>query len=325
MSLYTVTVDRPNSQNQGVNSLALIIPEFTGMVEGTIQRLSVTDPFVNVRTVRGTATLTNFGVGEASLQAVVAGEVADGTPVDVSKVNVTVDTLILARNAFPLLDTFQTQFDIRAEVAREQGKKIAKFKDEAFLIQATKASLLTASPYGSDGHQGGTKITLGSGTDNADPAKMYTALANCLEGMCDKDVDPVGDDLAIFLSPKEYFALIQAEQIVNGTYLTSDGTSVSGMIFKAFGVPVITTKNIPRTNITAHLLSNSGNSNAYNGDFTKLVATIFSARALLAGETISLTSDVFYDKLSKSHFVDSHLAFAATPNRPEFAGSIWKP
>jgi hypothetical protein len=55
------------------------------------------------------------------------------------------------------------------------------------------------------------------------------------------------------------------------------------------------------------------------------VAVALSARALLAGSTIPLTSDVFYDKIYKSWFVDSHLAYAVGPNRAEYAGSIWMP
>jgi len=34
---------------------------------------------------------------------------------------------------------------------------------------------------------------------------------------------------------------------------------------------------------------------------------------------------VFYDKLSKSWFVDAAEAYSATPNRNEFAGVILKP
>jgi hypothetical protein len=45
----------------------------------------------------------------------------------------------------------------------------------------------------------------------------------------------------------------------------------------------------------------------------------------MAGETIPLQSDIFYDKLFKSWFVDSHLAFAVGPNRAEYAGVIALP
>jgi hypothetical protein len=72
--------------------------------------------------------------------------------------------------------------------------------------------------------------------------------------------------------------------------------------------------------ISGHLLGTN-----YDGDFSKVVAAAFSPRALLAGETIPLTTDVFWDKVTKSWFVDAHLSYGVTPNRAEFSGVILKP
>ncbi len=129
------------------------------------------------------------------------------------------------------------------------------------------------------------------------------------------------------MPPAQFYALADAEQIVNGNYKTSEGNTFENIaIYKALGVPVMSTNNLPAgTNVVGHLLSNATNGNAYDGDFTKLVGVMFSARALLAGETIPLQSDVFYDKNYKMWFVDSHLSFGVTANRAEYAGSIWLP
>jgi hypothetical protein len=140
-----------------------------------------------------------------------------------------------------------------------------------------------------------------------------------------EDVSPKDEDMMIVLRPAEFYTLMDAEQIINGNYVTADGTTREGFIYKAFGVPVVSTNNLPNTNITDHLLSNAGNGNAYNGDFTKLIGLAFSPRALLAGETIPLTSDVFYDKTYKTWFVDSHMSYGVTTNRHEYAGGIWLP
>jgi hypothetical protein len=45
-------------------------------------------------------------------------------------------------------------------------------------------------------------------------------------------------------------------------------------------------------------------------------------KALLAGETIPLTSDVYYQKTELQWFIDSWLAFAVTANRAEHAGIV---
>ena len=97
-------------------------------------------------------------------------------------------------------------------------------------------------------------------------------------------------------------------------------------MLKTYGVPVFSSNNLPAgLNISGHLLSNAGNGNAYDGDFTKVGALAFSPRAIMAGEAIPLESDIFYDKLSKSWLVDSHLSFAVGPNRAEYAGAILLP
>lgn len=320
---YTVT--HPNAVNNGADPLEQVIAEFGGMVEGTVQRKSKIAPYIDIKPVKGTATLQNYSVGESTLQVLEAGVVPDGTPAEFGNNSVTIDTVVLARAALPVLDVFQTQFDARREIATEHGKKIAKFTDQAFLIQAIKSGLLTASPYGSAGHAGGSRYTLANANDNRDPAKIYSAIAYLFEEMEKKDVDPANDDIILAVTPTEYYALMQADQIVSSEYITSTGTKIQAKVFSAFGVPVISTNDLPRSVITGHELSNTRNSNAYDGDFSKVVACAFSARAILAGETISLSSDVFFDKLAKCWFVDAHLAFGAAPNRPEYAGVILKP
>lgn len=327
MALNDFAVTRPNAQNGGVDPLALVIEEFTGLVEGTIARKSVLKGFIPVKPVKGTATLTNFAVGESTLQKLGQdGATLDGTSNDFSKISVTIDTVVAARAVFPLLDVFQTNFDARKDVAMEHGKKIAKFYDQSFFIQAIKSAQLTSSPYGSDGHLGGSQTTLAASGDVSDPAKLYAAIADLFTKMELKDVDPGTDDVMLALTPTEFYTLLQAEQIVNGEYVTADGTSIKGMIFKAFGCPVIRSNNLPAgQTISSHLLSNTGNSNAYDGDFSKVVACAFSPRALLAGETIPLQTKVFFDDVSKNWFVDAWLSYAVTPNRPEYSGAILLP
>lgn len=325
MGLDTYNVTRPNARNGGTDPFELIIEEFTGLVEGTIERKSVLKGFVPLKTVKGTSTVTNYGVGESTLGKLTPGETPDGTLNDFSKISVTVDTVVNARAVLPLLDVFQTQFDSRAEIAAEHGKKIAKFWDQSFFIQAAKAAALATSTYGSAGHHGGSTEVLDNAADRTDPAKLYAAIANLFTKMEEKDVDPRMDDVMIALRPEQYYTLLQAEQIVNGEYVTAAGTKIDTGIFKSFGVPVVSTNNVPNTNIVDHLLSNTGNGAAYDGDFSNVVALAFSPRALLAGETIPLQSKIFFDDLSKHWFVDAWLAYGVTPNRPEFSGSILLP
>lgn len=325
MALPTFTPTFPNQQLGTGDELALAIEQFTGIVEGTIERKSKAAPFVNVRTVRGTTTIVNDAIGESTLQVVTPGNTPDGTSENqTSRVSLTIDTLVLARTNIPLLDTFQKNWDFKSEVGREHGKKIAKFYDEAFFIQAAKAAASSGSAYGAlPGHAGGSTTTLANAADANDPAALLAAISDLFVKMENKDVDPGTDDVIVALRPAAFYALLDADQIVNGEYITSRGTKLEGVkMLKALGVPVVSSNNVPNSNISGHLLSNIRNNNAYDGDFTKLVAVAFAPNALLAGETISLTSAVWYSEEKKTWFVDAHLAFGVTVNRAEYAGRI---
>lgn len=324
----TFTVTRPNQSLGAGDELALVVEQFTGIVQGTIDRKSKAAPFVDIHPVRGTSTITNEGIGESTLQVVTPGTTPDGTSQNqAAKISLTVDTLVLARTTLPLLDSFQKSYPFMAKVGQEHGKKIAKFTDQAFFIQAAKAAALGASAYGAlPGHLGGSTKTLAAAGDATDPAALYAGLSDLFAQMEEKDVDPATDDVMVALRPAAFYAMLDAEQIVNGTYVTSKGTVMENVkMLKAFGVPVVSSNNVPNTNIVAHSLSNARNSNAYNADFTKLVAVAFSGDALLAGETIPLTTAVWYSEERKLWFIDAHLSFAVTPDRAEYAGRIVLP
>ena len=325
----TSNIVRPGQEGATGAVDALHIEEYTGVVEKTIARKSALQGFVPVKSVKGTSVLQSFAVGESTLQKVTPGVTPDGTVNKFGKATLTVDTLVLARSIFPLLETFQTSYDARKEVGQEHGKKIAKFYDQAFFIQAIKAAQLTDTKYtgvSGAGHFGGNRVTLAGSSDHLDPAKLYSYIADLLTQFENKDVDPLTDDVMIALKPAEYYTLLQNEALIDGTYITADGNSIKARLLKTYGVPCFVSNNFPGgETITSHLLSNSANGNAYDGDFSKVVAAAFSPSALLAGETIPLTSAVFWDEKSKHWFVDSHLSFGVTPNRAEYAGILLKP
>ena len=305
------------------------IEQYTGKVQSTIARKSALTGFVTMQPVRGTSVLQDFGVGESTLQKVVPGANLDGTVNKFGKQTLTVDTLVAARSHFPLLETFQTSYDSRMEVGLEHGKKIAKFNDQAFFIQALKTALktdTTLTGLSGAGHFGGSLETMAASGDMLDPSKLYSAIANLFVKMEDKDVDPSSDDIILAVRPAQFYALLQNEQLINTNYVTANGTSVEAFLLKTYGVPVVRSNNFPGgQNITGHLLSNAANSNAYDGDFTKAVAVAFSPMALLAGETIPLTSDVHWNADYLHWVVQSYLSFGVGPRRAEMAGAIYIP
>lgn len=325
----TFNITRPGQEGATGSVSALHIEEYTGVVETTIARKSALAGWLPMRTVRGTSVLQNFAVGESTLQKLTPGTAPDGTVNKFGKNTVTVDTVVLARSVFPLLETFQTSYDARKEVGEEHGRKIAKFRDQTVFIQAIRTALLTAPKHTGmtgAGHFGATQKTLAGANDHLDPAKLYAAIVDMIVGMQNKDVDVATDDVMLAVKPQEFATLAMNEMLINRQYVTSDGTNIDAMVLKTYGLPVIQSNNFPGgETISGHLMHNVSNGNTYDGDYTKAVGVAFSARALLAGETIPLTTGVFWDDVYKHWMVDAWMSYAIGPNRPEFAAILQKP
>lgn len=303
---------------------ALHIEQYGGMVEGTLAKQSIMRQFVDIKTVMGTDRITNDRVGSASLQAVTPGVAPDAKVTQFSNVSVVVDTIVLARNNVALLDDFQARYSVRAKLGEEHGKEIAKFFDEAFLIQGIKCALHDGTGL-PEGWEGGTKVELDAATDELDPDKLQRGIEDVCQAMEEKDQDLMGG--GIFVRPAQYYTLLRNDKLVSTEYSTGNGDYANGMVLRSNGLPIFKTTRMPTAAITDHFLSNAGNNNAYDlttGEETDGVALVMLPAALLAGETIPLTSDVYYEKKELQWYIDSYLAFGVTTNRPDACGILLK-
>lgn len=324
----TYTIVRPGQSNGSGDVDALHIEEFTGLVQGTLERTSVLAPRVQVRPVRGTSILTNFAVGKSTVVKLTPGSNTDGSVTKFAKKTMNIDTTLIARAVLPVLEVFQTSYDARSEIAMEHGKELAKQFDQTFFIQACKAGALTANTFGltSAGHDAASQQVLAGASDHTDPALLYQGLVDLIVKLRLKDVDPIADGVIIAVTPTEFATLMANELLINSNYITANGTSIEGQMLKAHGVTVVQSNNfVGGQNISSHLLSNADNSNAYDGDFTDVVAVAWAPKALMAGETIPLTSEIFWDKITKQWFIDSYRAYGVAPSVAAFAGVLTKP
>lgn len=328
-TIFPTTPVLPNQINQAGDENALILEQFNGDVEHTFVSTSVLEKFFPRKQVKGTNTLTKKAIGRTKLQKLKRGDAPDGTQVDFSKASVTVDTMLLSRHSIWQLDEIFTDIDTRKEIAIEQGQEIAEFMDMTISIAAAHAAAMTESAYtqngaAPEGHQGATQIEMDAAGDENDPAKLYAKIGELFATMEEtRKVKPQRDGIVLIVRPAIFYTLQEAEQIVNGEYLTSDGNKLTGVpVFKAWGVPVLSSENLPNGVVDGHLLSNTDNADFYDGDFTSLVAVAISPRALLIAEALPLQSSVWWSDASKCYFVDSWMSFAVGLDRVELAGRI---
>jgi len=315
-------ITRPGQEFGSGDAWELMIEEYGGEVEGTLERKSIMRQFIAIKSVQGTDTITNDRVGEATLQAVTPGVAPDPHVTEFSNVNVVVDTIVLARNTVALLDDFQAHFSVRSEIGKEHGKKIAKFFDEAFLIQAIKTALHDGTGLPS-GWTGGIKKELGMIGDESDADALQRGIEEVCQAMEEADQDLEG--AVIFVRPEQFYTLLRNDKLLNSEYSLGNGDYAKGDVLRSCGLPLFKTNNIPDAPVTNHFLSNPRNGAAYDlvlGDETNVVAIVMLPKALLAGETIPLTSKVFYEDKELTWFIDSYLAFGVTTNRPDACGVV---
>ena len=307
----------------------LHIEEYGGEVESQFVKASFMRQYVNIKPVRGTDTVTNDRIGKTSLQKVSPGVRPTAGTAEFDNISVKVDTIVLARNNVALLDDFQSHYSVRAELGKDHGKEIGKFFDEAFIIQAIKAALIvigtgageTPAP---DGFKSGSRVELAAAGDELDPDKLQRGIEDVCQTIEEKDVDLDGG--VILVRPAQYYALLRNDKLISTEYSLGNGNYAHGMVLRSNGLPIVKTNRIPSAAISNHYLSNAGNNNAYDisGEETDAVAVVMLPKALLAGETIPLTSKVYYHDVELQWFIDSYLAFAVTPNRAEHAGVLLK-
>lgn len=299
------------------------IEQYGGVVDTQITKMSMMRKFYSVAPVRGTDTLINRRMGRTTLKALTPGVRPDAEKTAFGRVSVTVDTVVLARDNRSMLNELQTDFNARKELGEDHGKEIAKFFDQAFLIQNVKNSLRPA-PSGLNGSIGAGKIAkMAAGSDELDPDKLYAKIAAILTKMEEEDIDI--SECAVVVRPTFHDVLLNNNKLVDGDF-TSAGDFGGGKFKGIKGCVVLSTARLPNAAVTGHLLSNSDNANAYDlsADEATVVATVMHPKSLLAGETIPLTSDVFWSREEKQWFIDSYLAFGVSGRRPDVSGSVFK-
>ena len=322
----------------------LYIEQYGGEVEHRILKESFMRQFFKFKTIRGTDTLTNDRIGSSALQKVARGIRPVDNGVTFDNISIKIDTIVLARTNEFVLDSFLSHIDTRTEIGMEHGKEIGKFFDESFLVQGIKACQVTnLDPDGVSlggwegltptnivrtapkGFQGGTPIVLAGAGDELDPDLLELAIQDMCQKIEEKDVDV--SEAVLLMRPAQYYALLRNQKLISRDFSSVNGDYAKGDVLESCGVRIQKTNRFPTAGDVGvtHFLSNAGNGNAYDvsANDQKCVVCLLMPKALLAGETIPLTSDVYFDKKEMQWFIDSYLSFAVTPNRAEMAAGIF--
>ena len=314
MSGVNIPTDSTHLSDQAI---ADMIEQYGGFVDSQFAKKSMMRNFSNVKSVKGTDTILNRRVGKTSLTTLTAGVRPAATATAFGSTSLTIDTVVMARDNRSMLNEFQIDFNARKELGMDHGKELGKLFDESLLIAGIKGAA-AAAPAGLNGAFGaGTTATLAAVGDELDPTKLYTALETGVVAMQTADMDT--DECVWFVTPTQYAVLLNNDKLVNQDYSTENGDFANGKFKTVMGVPVVATNRLPTAAITGHALSTAANSNFYDVSAAeaRTEALLLHPSALLVGETIPLTSDVYFSKIERQWFIDSLMAYGANFNRPD--------
>lgn len=305
----------------------LMIEQYGGAVESQFAKASIMRQYASIRPVRGTDTITNNRVGKTALKKLVPGVRPPADPTPFGKVSLTVDTVVIARDTRSMLNEFQIHFDARADLGKDHGKQLGKFFDQAFIIMAIKGAQTAAPDFGMTPDRNsigaGKVITLNNPGDEDDPDILATAISDILTEMEEEEI-PVEESL-VFVRPTQYKTLLNNNKLISSEFSPGNGDYAKMKIERIDDTRIVKTARIPREVNDDHFLSNPANGYAYNvtEQDARAVAVILHPKSFLAGETIPLTSDVYFDKVEKTWFIDSWLAFGVAVNRPDVCGVVF--
>lgn len=309
---------------------SLLIEKFTGKVKAAYDKQENLLRHFDVQQVQGTNMVSEKFMGDTELQVLAPGADPEATPTQFDKNALVIDTTIIARNAQAQFHEIQSDIEgVNSKLAKNQSGKLAKLEDEMVVQQLIYGGLTNTKAARTNSRVSGLGFSYTvsiSEAQAADPESLQAAIELCIERMVTGEDGGDGielDGLRILQPYKAFGVMRDANQIVNSDFRDFAGDTVNGYTLKSWNVPVMPSNRFPRlmadgTTVKSgtKILSNDQNGARYTAtvDQAKTQAIVFMDEALLVGKTIDMTSDIFFDKKSKSWYIDTWQSEGAIPS-----------
>ena len=245
--------------NEAGSDLALFLKLFSGEVLTTYRENLTTEGTVMTHTVPQGAKSSQFRLmGEGSVARHVAGKNVlvdddpDGakylTQIKQGEREVFLDRPLIAVTTVDNWEEARNSFQARQPIAMELARQLAKRTDRdrlLLMIKAAGASLDSTSSYPTAWATSGTKVTdANAGTDGS---ALLDSIRQLEEAFSDADVPEM--DRHVALKPSHYNLLVQNQDLLNRDFNTDNGIFSDGTVYRAWGMMLHKTTNIPTTNL----------------------------------------------------------------------------
>lgn len=316
---------------------SLLIEKFNGVVHKQYLEGENLLSHFQVQDVVGTNIVSTKYIGDTKLQTLTPGQDPSATDTEFNKNGLVVDTIVLGRNTVHTLHDIQSDFSTMDKLASNQMGKLKTLEDQ-MVIQQLLAGGATGGafdPYANT-ITGGTSRVSGQGvainvelkddlTQSQDPYQLVSAIEIAIMGLIIQRVPVMS--MKVVVPVNEFSLLVDYGFIAQTQGGSNEGTgmvmgglmgTLKGWNISVMGSTEFTQMKInPHDGETNHLLSNANNGMRYDvtADMQAAHAVVYGTDALLCGRTISLSSDIFFDKKTKGFFIDSWFAEGAIPDR----------
>lgn len=318
----------------------LLVEKFNNVVHGEYRKGENLLSNFEVQEVVGTNMVSNKYIGQSELQKLTPGQEPEATNTEMDKNALVVDTIVLGRNTVHSLHDIQSDVKVQQKLAKNQMGLIKSLEDQMVIQQLLSgggtggvydpyANTITGGIARVTGHGVAIKVQFDStagASDAQDPYKLVSAIEIAIMGLVAQRTPLTGMKcivpIAEFGLLVDYGFIAQTEGGANET----EGTSFENLMgkIKGYGIPVMGSVEYTQmlmagahTGTDHHLLSNDNNGNRYDVTSQMLTskAIIFGKDALLCGRTMAMQGDIFFDKKTKSYFIDSWMSEGAIPDR----------
>ena len=309
---------------------SLLIEKFNGRVNEQYLKGENLQTYFDMQEAVGTNMISNKYLGDTELQVLTPGQTPDATESEQDKNALVIDTVVIARNAVFTLHDVQGDIDShKGKLAKSQTKQLKKLEDHMIIQQLLLGAISNTEAVRTtprvSGHGFSIKVTI-SDDQGSDPNTMLAAIEYVMEKMLEQEVEL--DEMVCLVPWAVFNVLADAERLISAEYMLASGVSMKGFVLKRWNVPVVPSNRFPvavHTGDDHHKLSNAANGYRYDvtTEMVNGLGVLFAPDALLLGRSIALQGDIYFDKGSKSYFIDSWFSEGAIPDRWEACGAVF--
>lgn len=317
----------------------LLIEKFDGQVKKAYKERVNMMRYFDLKEVQGTNSVSNKYMGTTQVQGLAPGADVKGTTVEFDKNQLVIDTVVIARNNVGILADVQDDIQTKGKLAEDQVEELMYLEDRMLIQQSCFGAIKNTKAKRTKprvrGHGFSIDVKVKAATMDY-PNAVMAAIEYVLEQQLEQNT-PIEKFAA--LMPWKYFNVLRdAERIVNATYVTASGTTISGFVLKSYNLPIIPTNQMPNkardqqnldgTPSDHHLLSNANNGYRYDvidsGDdrMDNVVAVMFGTEGLMVGRSITLQGKIWMNDNNKTWYIDSWMSEGAIPDRWEQLGIV---